>query len=48
MYAVNQCYEDGLYFSDYMAFCADAPTRIPPPGAGRRAGRSSPGSPPPA
>jgi ATP-binding cassette subfamily B protein/ATP-binding cassette subfamily C protein len=31
MYSVNQCYEDGLYFSDYMAFCADAQTRIPPP-----------------
>jgi ATP-binding cassette subfamily B protein len=33
MYNVNQCYEDGLYFSDYMAFCADARSRIPPPGA---------------
>jgi len=32
MYAVNQCYEEGLYFSDYLAFCADAGQRIPPPG----------------
>jgi ATP-binding cassette subfamily B protein/ATP-binding cassette subfamily C protein len=31
MYNVNQCYEDGLYFSDYMAFCEDAEARIPPP-----------------
>src|SRR3984957_10409057 len=29
MYAVNQCYEEGLYFSDYLAFCADAADRIP-------------------
>jgi len=33
MYNVNQCYEDGLYFSDYMAFCEDAQSRIPPAGA---------------
>jgi ATP-binding cassette subfamily B protein/ATP-binding cassette subfamily C protein len=32
LYAVNQCYEEGLYFSDYLAFCADAARRIPPPG----------------
>jgi len=32
MYSVNQCYEDGLYFSDYLAFCADAADRIPVPG----------------
>jgi ATP-binding cassette subfamily B protein len=32
MYAVNQCYEDGLYFSDYLAFCADAADRIPATG----------------
>ena len=25
LYAVNQCYEEGLYFSDYLAFCAEAP-----------------------
>jgi len=31
MYAVNQCYEAGLYFSDYVAFCEDAAARIPPP-----------------
>ena len=37
MYNVNQCYEDGLYFSDYVAFCADAQSRIPPPGAVARA-----------
>jgi ATP-binding cassette subfamily B protein len=32
LYAVNQCYEEGLYFSDFLAFCADAARRIPPPG----------------
>jgi ATP-binding cassette subfamily B protein/ATP-binding cassette subfamily C protein len=32
MYSVNQTYEDGLYFSDYMSFCADAQARIPLPG----------------
>jgi len=32
LYAVNQCYEEGLYFSDYLAFCTDAASRIPPPG----------------
>jgi len=32
LYSVNQCYEEGLYFSDYLAFCADAQERIPPPG----------------
>jgi ATP-binding cassette subfamily B protein len=32
MYSVNQCYEDGLYFSDYVSFCEDAQTRIPLPG----------------
>lgn len=33
MYSVNQCYEDGLYFSDYVSFCEDALARIPPPGS---------------
>jgi ATP-binding cassette subfamily B protein/ATP-binding cassette subfamily C protein len=33
MYNVNQSYEDGLYFSDYMTFCEDAQSRIAPPGA---------------
>jgi hypothetical protein len=28
MYAVNQCYEEGLYFTDYLAFCEDAATRV--------------------
>ncbi|MGH3292984.1 MAG: ABC transporter ATP-binding protein [Trebonia sp.] len=32
MYSVNQCYEDGLYFSDYVSFCEDAQARISPPG----------------
>jgi ATP-binding cassette subfamily B protein len=27
--AVNRCYESGLYFSDYLDFCADAERRIP-------------------
>jgi ATP-binding cassette subfamily B protein/ATP-binding cassette subfamily C protein len=33
LYAVNQCYEEGLYFSDYLTFCADAARRIPPMGS---------------
>jgi ATP-binding cassette, subfamily B, bacterial len=33
LYAVNQCYEEGLYFSDYLAFCADAASRIPASGS---------------
>jgi ATP-binding cassette, subfamily B, bacterial len=32
MFAVNRCYEDGLYFSDFLAFCADARRRIRPAG----------------
>jgi ATP-binding cassette subfamily B protein/ATP-binding cassette subfamily C protein len=32
LYAVNQCYEEGLYFSDYLAFCAEATRRLPPAG----------------
>src|SRR5580692_2951348 len=33
MFSVNQCYEDGLYFSDYLAFCEDALSRLPPAGS---------------
>ncbi|HTU06319.1 MAG TPA: ATP-binding cassette domain-containing protein, partial [Trebonia sp.] len=33
MYAVNQCYEEGLYFSDYLSFCADALERLPSGGS---------------
>ncbi|MEV5753838.1 ABC transporter ATP-binding protein [Actinoallomurus sp. NPDC052308] len=29
LYAVNQCYESGLYFADYLDFCAEAERRIP-------------------
>lgn len=29
VYAVNQCYEEGLYFGDYLTFCAAAENRIP-------------------
>jgi ATP-binding cassette subfamily B protein/ATP-binding cassette subfamily C protein len=32
LYAVNQCYEEGLYFSDYLDFIADASGRVPPAG----------------
>ena len=32
LYSVNQCYEEGLYFSDYVTFCAEAARRVPPPG----------------
>ena len=46
MYAVNQCYEEGLYFSDYLAFCADAADRIPADGDGPRPRPRSRGSPP--
>ena len=35
LYAVNQTYEEGLYFSDYLTFCADAASRV-------RAGGSRP------
>jgi ATP-binding cassette subfamily B protein/ATP-binding cassette subfamily C protein len=38
MFAVNQCYEDGLYFSDYVTFCADARARIPAAGPEQAAG----------
>jgi ATP-binding cassette, subfamily B, bacterial len=31
LFAVNQCYEEGLYFSDYLEFCQAAAARIPPP-----------------
>ena len=33
MYAVNQCYEEGLYFSDYLAFCEEALNRLEPAGS---------------
>ncbi|WP_344268462.1 ABC transporter ATP-binding protein [Actinomadura napierensis] len=29
VFAVNQCYEEGLYFGDYLAFCDAAEARIP-------------------
>lgn len=32
LYAVNRSFEEGLYFSDYLTFCADAASRIRPPG----------------
>ncbi|GGP95308.1 ATP-binding cassette subfamily B protein/ATP-binding cassette subfamily C protein [Actinomadura coerulea] len=28
VYALNRCYEDGLYFSDYMAYCQNAEQRV--------------------
>jgi len=31
LFAVNQCYEEGLYFSDYLEFCDDAAARVPEP-----------------
>jgi ATP-binding cassette, subfamily B, bacterial len=45
MFAVNQCYEDGLYFSDYLAFCADARDRIPAAAATPGAGLDQPAAP---
>jgi ATP-binding cassette subfamily B protein/ATP-binding cassette subfamily C protein len=29
VYALNRCYEDGLYFGDYVSFCRVAGTRLP-------------------
>ncbi|WP_245868406.1 ABC transporter ATP-binding protein [Actinomadura meyerae] len=29
VFAVNRCYEEGLYFGDYVAFCSAAEQRIP-------------------
>ncbi|MFI7448945.1 ABC transporter ATP-binding protein [Nonomuraea sp. NPDC049714] len=29
MYATNRLYEDGLYFTDFLEFCADAERRLP-------------------
>ena len=31
MYAVNRLYEEGLYFTDFLDFCADAERRLPEP-----------------
>jgi ATP-binding cassette subfamily B protein len=39
LFAVNSCYEDGLYFSDYLAFCADAASRVEPSGTVAAPGR---------
>ena len=56
LYAVNQCYEEGLYFSDYLAFCAGASRRQVPgrcragstgsPRTGSRSATRTPQSPP--
>jgi ATP-binding cassette, subfamily B, bacterial len=29
VYAINRCYEEGLYFADYLGFCAEAQRRLP-------------------
>ncbi|MFI0349159.1 ABC transporter ATP-binding protein [Actinomadura sp. 9N407] len=29
VFAVNRCYEEGLYFGDYLEFCAEAEKRMP-------------------
>ncbi|REE95136.1 ABC transporter ATP-binding protein [Thermomonospora umbrina] len=31
VFAVNRCYEEGLYFGDYIRFCEDAERRVPAP-----------------
>ncbi|MEV0660678.1 ABC transporter ATP-binding protein [Spirillospora sp. NPDC050365] len=36
VYALNRCYEDGLYFSDYMAYCETAERRVQRARAGAR------------
>ncbi|HEX2312256.1 MAG TPA: ATP-binding cassette domain-containing protein [Thermomonospora sp.] len=33
VYAVNRCYEEGLYFGDYVRFCEEAERRVPAPPA---------------
>lgn len=33
VYAVNHCYEEGLYFGDYLSFCKQAEQRLPRQGA---------------
>jgi ATP-binding cassette, subfamily B, bacterial len=32
LFSINGCYADGLYFTDYLDFCADAERRLPVPG----------------
>ncbi|MGH3242614.1 MAG: ABC transporter ATP-binding protein, partial [Spirillospora sp.] len=43
VFAVNRCYEEGLYFGDYMSFCDAAEERVPrralPPARTERRGR---------
>ncbi|XVQ08745.1 ABC transporter ATP-binding protein [Spirillospora sp. CA-255316] len=39
VFAVNRCYEEGLYFGDYLDFCAEAEKRVP-----RGAGMAGDGS----
>ncbi|MER6576780.1 ABC transporter ATP-binding protein [Nonomuraea sp. NPDC001023] len=34
MFATNSLYEQGLYFTDFLQFCADAERRLPRPGGG--------------
>jgi ATP-binding cassette subfamily B protein/ATP-binding cassette subfamily C protein len=29
VYAINHCYEEGLYFGDYLGFCTEAERRLP-------------------
>ena len=44
VFAVNECYEEGLYFGDYLSFCAKAEARVPRralPAAGETAGRKA-------
>ncbi|SEG07429.1 ATP-binding cassette, subfamily B [Thermomonospora echinospora] len=31
VYAINRCYEEGLYFGDYIRFCEEAERRVPAP-----------------
>nr|BFE82882.1 hypothetical protein GCM10020093_054830 [Planobispora longispora] len=45
MYATNRLYEEGLYFTDFLDFCADAETRVST-GRTAPAPRGSSGSPP--
>ena len=43
VYATNRCYEEGLYFGDYLEFIAAAEQRIPVATAGGTAPRAMPG-----
>ena len=42
VFAVNQCYEEGLYFGDYLSFCEEAERRIPSRALSHAGGATAP------